>query len=53
MNCDGFHYPFDTYILHIFISVLYIQMNSILIYPWYLGHLYIDALLSLQTQYIK
>lgn len=49
MNCDGFNSPFDTYILHIFILVLYIRMNSNPIYPWYLGHLYINALLSLQT----
>lgn len=53
MHYDGLNYPFDIYIPHIFIFVIYVHMNSILTYPWCLGHIYIDMLLLLQAQHIQ
>lgn len=53
MHSAGFSHPFDVDIIHISILVLYIHLNSIPTYAWCLRRLSVDALLSLQTQYVQ
>lgn len=53
MHCHVLNDPFDVCILHIFVCVIHVHVNSIPSPPWCLEHLYINTLLLLQARYIQ